>query len=176
MHLDAKKVERQKQLMKEKEQKEMGNCTFAPKLNKKTNIRKPEASILVQNYYTTVVSARRGKRPTLINKDLLTQELMKQEKDKRDAEKKAKALNKKSLSKSKKRDDSKSVSDFNEEDDDEEDEVKEGNVTSALGTRLKVAFANKEPAKKKKKVKKSVKKEDDKHHCRHEDESKLLVR
>lgn len=155
----------------------MGNCTFAPKLNKKAKIRKPEASILVQNYYTTVVSARRGKRPTLINKDLLTQELMKQEKDKRDAERKAKALKKKSVSKSKKRDDSKSVSDFNDED--EEDEK---GVSSALGTRLKVAFANqpnsisaKEP-KKKKKVKKSAKKEEDGSKCRHDDESKMLVR
>ena len=62
----------------------MGNCTFSPKLNKKTKIRKPEASIVVQNYYTTMVSARRGTKPTLINKYLLTEELMKQEKDKRD--------------------------------------------------------------------------------------------
>jgi hypothetical protein len=169
--------------MYEKEQKEMGNCTFAPKLNKKTKIRKPEASILVQNYYTTVVSARRGKRPTLINKDLLTQELMKQEKDKRDAERKAKSLKKntskskdKNKSKTRGKDESKSVSDFNDDDDEEDDEVKKDNVTSVLGTRLKVAFANKEPPKKKKKkVKKTEKKEDD--HCRgHEDESKLLVR
>lgn len=159
----------------------MGNCTFAPKLNKKTKIRKPEASILVQNYYTNVVSARRGKRPTLINKDLLTQELMKQEKEKRDAEKKARSLKKKSKSKEKKKgDDSKSVSDFN---DDEDEEVKEGAINSALGTRLKVAFANsggdkaKDPPKKKKKVKKSTSvKKDETKGCRHEDESRLLQR
>ena len=108
----------------------MENCTFAPKLNKKAKIRKPEASIVVQNYYTTVVSARRGKRPTLINKDLLTEELMKQEKDKRDQEKRAKALKNnagKSKSKKKKRDDSKSVSNFNED---------EQNVVSGLRIRL----------------------------------------
>ena len=33
--LDLRKVERQNQLIREKEFKEMGNCTFAPKLNKK---------------------------------------------------------------------------------------------------------------------------------------------
>lgn len=161
----------------------MGNCTFAPKLNKKAKIRKPEASILVQNYYTTVVSARRGKRPTLINKDMLTQELIKQEKDKRDAERQAKKLKKskskdKIKSKTRGKDDSKSVSDFNDDDEEEDDDEgkKTDAVASVLGTRLKVAFANKEPPKKKKKkVKKTEKKEED--HCRgHDDESKLLVR
>lgn len=101
--------------MKEKEEREMGNCTFVPKLNKEAKIRKPEASILVQNYYSTVISARRGQKPSLINKDLLKEELIKQEKEKRDAEKKAKVLKKKSAVKTKKRDHSKSNSDHNDD-------------------------------------------------------------
>ena len=122
----------------------MGNCTFSPKLNKKVMFRKPEASIVVQNYYTTKVSARRGTKPTWINKDLLTEELMKQEQDKRDQEKlerrAAKALKKrgsKSKEKKKDSDDSKSVSDFGDEDEDSEDEV-----DIAIGMRLKEGFAN----------------------------------
>ena len=51
IHLDVKKVERQKELIYEKEQREMKNCTFTPKLNKTVKIRKPEASILVQNFF-----------------------------------------------------------------------------------------------------------------------------
>ena len=63
-----KKIQRQKCLIYEKEQREMVHCTFAPKLNKKAKIRKPEPSILVQ-YSTTVVSARKGMRVKKQEKD-----------------------------------------------------------------------------------------------------------
>ena len=162
----------------------MENCTFAPKLNKKAKIRKPEASIVVQNYYTTMVSARRGKKPTLINKDLLTEQLMKQEKDKKDLEKlerrAAKALKKRGSKSKEKKKDSQAcllgshvrcyksqtvhVTQVNSEYsksvsdfDDEDDDSEE--VEIAIGMRIKEAFANSvwDPLKKKIEVKESAK-------------------
>ena len=115
----------------ETEQREIENSTFKPKLNKKANIRKSEASILVQNYYSTVISARRGQKPSLINKDLLKEELIKQEKEKRDAEKKAKALKKKRAVKTKKRD--QSNSDYND------DDTVKAKVENIIGLRPEIA-------------------------------------